>query len=236
MTPSELSHCPGTSAPVDAVSEPSPPPANDIPAKLQNGVDKTGTPASIKLPQLLETAKEKGATDAVILAPHQVIVDETLAEKCLSPRCENYGLSRSCPPHVTGPKDFMAMLKNCEAALFFKIDLPKDLLFSSDRRECFRLLHQVASGIEPKAIQWGFKGASAYAGGSCRNIFCYDEASCRVIDEKSPCRHPHTARPSMSGFGVHVAKLMETAGWHDDGPSPSPEGMSHVCGLVLLAK
>lgn len=246
MTQSDLFACPGSRPEMLGVPETHPCPECGHPVEIwtdENTGKCSACGSRMKAPgqhnslfqSVVEAALVRGATEAVILRPDEVAVDPALAEKCLAPRCEFYGLSKSCPPNVSGPKAFTEKLAKTKAALFFRIDLPKDLLFSSDRRECFQLLHEVAAGIEMAVVSLGFQGASAYAGGSCKNIFCDAKARCRVVDEKKPCRHPHKARPSMSGFGIHVAKLMEAAGWKDADQSGKEE-MSYVCGLVLLAQ
>ncbi len=188
--------------------------------------------------KLLQHATGSGASKAVILPASDITVEDSLADMCLEPKCENYGLSKSCPPNVSGPLGFRDKLRKCKQALFFKIDVPSALLFSSDRREIFQLLHEIASGIELTAVSLGYKKSKAFAGGSCKTIFCYEFAECNVLSGNRKCRHPSSARQSMSGFGINVSKLMEKAGWPvkkataED--NPTEDKMSHVCGLVLI--
>lgn len=187
---------------------------------------------------LIQTAYRLGATGVTAVSADDIVVDDRLADKCREPRCESYGLSKSCPPHVSGPPAFRKLLEKIHFAIFFKIDVPSEILFSCERREIFHLLHQTAAGIEKAAREMGLKSSQAYAGGSCKNIFCHAHSDCRVISEKGKCRNPQFARPSMSGFGINVAKLYETAGWtmtgiaHDSESNPTK--MSSVCGLVVL--
>ena len=188
--------------------------------------------------KLLQCATDSGASKAVILPVSDITIEDALADMCLEPKCENYGLSKSCPPNVSGPSGFRDKLKECHQALFFKIDVPANLLFSSDRREIFQLLHEIAADIEQTAVSLGYNKAKAFAGGSCKNIFCHEFAECAVLSAKGKCRHPSSARQSMSGFGINVSKLMGKAGWPVkkaimDSASTS-EKMSHVCGLVLV--
>lgn len=191
-----------------------------------------------KLRELIQNADKSGAAELAIVSTRTIEVDDDLADRCREPRCENYGLSRSCPPHVSGPSGFKKKLEEFKQAIFFRIDVPSEVLYSSERRELFQLLHEIAADIEKSAIGMGFSGAEAYAGGSCKKIFCYDHAECLALTEKRKCRNPDYARPSMSGFGINVAKLFEAAGWSmgastDGGASPT-EKMASVCGLVLV--
>lgn len=190
------------------------------------------------LHKLMETATLSGATQVASLSAREIIIDDFLADRCKEPRCENYGLSKSCPPHVSGPSGLKKLLVTYRDVIFFKIDVPAEALYSSERRGIFGLLHEIASGIEQAAREMGFTRASAFAGGSCKKIFCHDQPKCPALSEVGICRHPQTARPSMSGFGIHLPRLMESAGWaptgsRQDSDSTDPP-MEHVCGLVLI--
>ncbi len=198
----------------------------------------TGYMMISKLNRLISRATHNGATEVVIVDTKQIVVDDVLADFCLKPGCENYGLSGSCPPHVSGPAGFRKILEGFSQALFFKIDVPLDILYSSDRREIFQLLHDIAASTEHAAHEMGFVRAKAFAGGSCKNIFCGEHPHCQVLFGNGNCRHPDHARPSMSGFGINVTKLVETAGWTMEWGKPNTDDMTtklgNVYGLVLI--
>jgi predicted metal-binding protein len=86
----------------------------------------------------------------------------------------------------------------------------------------------------------GFTGSRAFAGGSCKNIFCGDQPACRVLAEKGDCRNPRSARPSMSGFGINVTEMMQSAGWPlkpaNPGDASDSESMTWVAGLILISE
>jgi predicted metal-binding protein len=191
-----------------------------------------------RLSALIELACRLGAGSAEVISVADISIEDDLANLCKEPQCENYGQAAGCPPYVSGPSGFRELVRDFKKALVFKIDLPSEILFSSERRDIFRLLHEIAAGLEQAALQLGFRNAKGYAGGSCKRIFCQDHPMCRVLSEGGKCRHPDHARPSMSGFGINVSKLMEAAGWtmHRTlpGATPSKTTMSTVCGLVLL--
>lgn len=190
-----------------------------------------------KLGSLIREAQRSGATEVAVVSTRLIVVDNDLAEKCREPRCENYGLSRSCPPHVAGPSAFRRKLEELDRAIFLRIDVPSEILYSSENREIFQFLHEMAAGIEKSAVKMGFTRAEAYAGGSCKKIFCHDHPTCLALTEKGKCRNPGYARPSMSGFGINVARLFKTVGW-SMGPTARAaareEKMASVCGLVLV--
>ncbi len=198
----------------------------------------TGRDAEAAMQALLQAAHRAGASAAAVLPAGDIVSEDKFAEMCREPRCENYGLSPGCPPHVAGPVAFRKRLARFEKAIFFRIDVPAEVLFSSERRECFQLLHEIAAGIEQKAVNTGFKRARAYAGGSCKQLFCFDHPECRVLSNKGTCRHPQLARPSMSGFGINVARLVEAAGWPVSGITPdaaaSGRRSENIYGLVMI--
>lgn len=119
-----------------------------------------------------------------------------------------------------------------------RIDLPSDILFSSERRQVGKLLHGIVSGVEKKAAGFGFPHSTSFAGGSCKKLFCSSETACRVVAGQGACRHPEEARPSMSGFGINVTRMMQAAGWPvkplPGEKNPGRESISWVAGLVLI--
>jgi predicted metal-binding protein len=190
------------------------------------------------LEKLMQLACQLGANDAKAISTTEISVEDSLANLCREPGCENYGLSASCPPYVAGPDGFRKLLKVFNHAIVFKIDVPSEILHSDERRDIFGLLHEIAANIEQAATEMGFFNSSAYAGGSCKQIFCRDHPACRVIAENGECRNPLLARPSMSGFGINVLKLKKAAGWMS-GKTPrdidsDTVPMETVCGLVLI--
>lgn len=189
-----------------------------------------------RLDILITVAQQAGASDAGFIVPDKLVVDEKLAAYCHEPRCPNYGLSPSCPPHVSGPAAMREWLAAAEYALAVKIDIPLAVLQSVERLEVMRLLHEIVAEVECKAVELGFQQSRSFAGGSCKSLFCSDYKDCRFLAEKD-CRNPQSARPSMSGFGINVAEMMKTAGWDAGLLSDSgeeDEAMSWVAGLVLV--
>lgn len=189
------------------------------------------------LNKLIQTALNWGATDAAVISASEILIEDRFASFCLEPRCDAYGLSGGCPPNVSGPDGFRELVKDYSHALVFKIEVPSEILLSHQRQEIFQLLHEAASGIEQEAVRMGYSRSRAFAGGACKNLFCTDHANCRVLSGDR-CRNPGKARPSMSGFGIDVTRLMKSAGWKitrvsgDVGQNENKMGM--VSGMVLI--
>jgi predicted metal-binding protein len=189
---------------------------------------------------LLKTAIESGASDAAVVPSASIVVEKELADLCNGdPRCANYNLAPSCPPHVSGPAGFKKWQKGSDYSIAVKIDVPMAAMFSEQRREIMQLLHEVVADVEKKAAGMGYRGSRAFAGGSCKTLFCSEHAACCVLDGQGLCRHPQSARPSMSGFGINVTKLMQSAGWPfkkaTRQQASDGESMTWVAGLVLIA-
>ncbi len=190
------------------------------------------------LKELIKQASQSGASGAAAISASDISVEDDLAKLCREPQCESYGLSTSCPPHVSGPSGFRDLLKKFKHAIVIKIDVPLEILLSSERSDIMRLLHEIVAGIERAAVKTGYTSSKAFAGGSCKKIFCHDYEGCRVLTEGGECRNPRHARPSMSGFGVNVSKLMKVAGWtmnsYTREADPDKTSTAPICGLILI--
>jgi predicted metal-binding protein len=193
-----------------------------------------------ELNDLTQLARRLGASEVGITSASHVPVEDHLANVCRDIRCETYGLSPSCPPHVSGPSGFRELIKKTRYAMVIRIDIPSSVMFSNERREVMGLLHEIVSSVEREAVHLGYAESKAFAGGSCKKIFCREYAACRVLSEQGECRNPEYARPSMSGFGINVSKLMQKAGIPVDKPTAPAqadtheESMSWVAGVVMV--
>lgn len=187
---------------------------------------------------LIQAACQNGASDAKAVSSTDITVDDALTDYCRNSGCENYGLAMSCPPNVSGPSGFRELLKNYQHGVVFKIDVPTEALLSQESREVFRSLHRIGATVEQAAVEKGYGNSKAFAGGSCKPLFCQDHQDCLVLSENGTCRHPDVARPSMSGFGINVSQLIKAAGWNMDRitreTNPKEVEMGMLCGLVLI--
>ena len=182
--------------------------------------------------ELIRTAIGLGAAEAVLISPSLILVEDHLAELCKgNPGCPNYGLSSSCPPHVAGPAAFRQWQSEATGAVIIRMDFPPAGVMTPESLALGRLLHEIVSGVESRAVDLGYAGSKSFAGGSCKNLFCPDYPSCRVLSENGSCRNPQSARPSVSGFGINVSRLMASVPW--DTP-PGTEGLTWMMGIVLL--
>ena len=190
------------------------------------------------LEALIQVARQNGASDAKVVSTRDVMVDDSLTKLCSDSGCKNYGLTNNCPPHVSGSAGFKELLKDYTRAVVFKIDVPIEVLLSEDSSRAFRLLHKIAAITEKAAVEKGYKRSIAFAGGSCKILFCQKHRDCIVLSEKGECRHPQIARPSLSGFGINVSQLVKAVGWQMERitceTDPEVVSMGALCGLVLI--
>ena len=185
---------------------------------------------------LIELACHLGAGDAVLINADDIVIKDELAGMCFEPRCEGYGNSLSCPPFVRGPEAFRKFQPEYDKALVFKLEVPMDVAMTLERNEVLGLIHEISARVETAARKQGLARAKAFAGGSCKALFCADYPECRVLDEKKPCRNPHIARESMSGYGIDVTMLMTTAGWEQQqwDKNNKEDATVTFSGMVLL--
>jgi predicted metal-binding protein len=191
------------------------------------------------LTHLKQEAIRFGATDSAVISSNDIRSDVDLAALCNGKyTCPNYGLAASCPPHVEGPEQFKKWQEKSRYSITVKIVLPTSAMFSDGHTDVMRLLHIVVAGVEKKAIELGFSQSRAFAGGSCKQLFCEENKTCCVVADNLPCRHMNEARPSMSGFGIDVIQLMNTSGWpvvRTKQNRGGPDDSTWVAGLVLVA-
>ncbi|MCP3925920.1 MAG: DUF2284 domain-containing protein [Desulfobacterales bacterium] len=181
--------------------------------------------------ELLQMIYSLGATDAGIISTNEIEIRDELALLCENPRCENFGTSFNCPPHISGPDGFRKLIRKYSEAIVFRLLVPSEIMYSHQRIEIFRLLHEIGATIEEEAKKLGYINSKAYAGGSCKKLFCSDHLSCNILSGKGKCRNPEVARQSMSGFGINVSKLMVSAGLEID---PSNKSVKESCGMILI--
>ena len=188
--------------------------------------------------QLTGLAFTLGAGDAKIISSAHILVENHLADFCKPPQCKNYGLSPSCPPHVGGPQAFRELQKRLPYSVIVRLVVPSAALFSDEKREIMQLLHEIVAGIENKAVKMKYTQSKAFAGGSCKKIFCHDHSGCQILEKGGDCRHPDHARPSMSGFGINVSELMKVCGWpsiiNTRKPKSTDDTMTWVAGMVMV--
>lgn len=207
--------------------EPTPTARSQIPA--------ASDPPPIGLNPLVRFALSEGAGNARAIAAAHITVEERLADLCAT--CPSRGFSFSCPPHAGGAGEFRKLREHLSWAVVVQLVVPMSALFSGERRELGKFLHELVAGVEARAAGLGYTDSRALAGGSCKSIFCHDHPDCRRL-AGGPCRHPEHARPSMSGFGINVPLLMDRCNWPSDlnknRPSTGEESMSWLAGLVLI--
>lgn len=185
---------------------------------------------------LLAFALETGFSQAAGIAPAEIQVENHLAANCREPRCPNYGMSASCPPHVGGPASMRRYIDTSSHALVLRLEVDSASLLGEERPQAFRLLHELTATVENEGRRLGFSFALGFAGGSCKNCFCHDEKDCAQISSDT-CRHPSMARQSMSGFGVNVGALMKTAGFTArlfSSEDQGSENLTWIAALILL--
>lgn len=195
-------------------------------------------PDQEKIASLLHFAENNGASKAARISPGSIHIENRLAAFCRSPKCPNYGRSMSCPPNVSGPAGFRKLVDMSSHAIVIRIEIDGDSLHGEQRHEVMRLLHEITAAVEKEAKRIGFPHSRAFAGGSCKMSFCAEHEQCRVLTGEGLCRHPESARPSMSGYGINVGDLMKEVGWSTDLFPPrdmdGEEQLAWVAGLVLL--
>lgn len=187
--------------------------------------------------ELIQCVIDMGANDAKIISADSIVIHEEYVTYCET--CEGFGRTGFCPPHTEKPFIFKEKLRKYSHVLIFKTDVPTESLLTYKRYRFSRKIHQLAADMETFARSRGFPDALGLAAGSCKPLFCAEHETCSVLDVPSAgCRHPDSARASLSAFGIDVFRLAESAGWEmkritsSTRPEEVPMGM--LTGMVLL--
>lgn len=185
--------------------------------------------------KLIDKALALKMDAAQILPIADLEVDPSLTNYCCD--CEAYGLSAHCPPNGPSSSEFSAGLVAYQNVLVVKRDVPVAVLQSDDQLPIARQIHLTVAQLEKQAQLQGFN-AAAFAGGSCKRLFCSSSQECQLLQEDGICRFPQWARPSVSGVGINIFSLCETLGWPIDKVTnqiKAKDGaMGLLVGLVLL--
>jgi predicted metal-binding protein len=199
-------------------------------------------------------AVELGATDAKMIPAQKVYVDPRVRMKCIVPKCTSYNTCAHCPPHSIGPEVIGPLVSAFKYALLVKREIPGDLVtgpgyMDTDKNGnpvptkklkellgAYRLVSDIVTQIESDAFYDGHYHAVAFAGGSCRIIYCNFQ-DCLLLQGKE-CRFPLRSRPSMEGSSIDVYRTVTEAGWDiypigvDCDPANVPCGS--LVGIVLI--
>ncbi len=166
--------------------------------------------------EMIALAVKLGADEAVIASTHIIKVEDRFPEFYVPPQCDGYGQSANCPPH--------------SIALFFRIDVPLEIMLAEERHDVNRLLQEMAATLERRAARDGCPGAWGIAADCCKKLFCAAHAQWGML-AGGACRNPDKARPSMSGMGINCNHLSTALGWS---AAVRESGLAAMVGLVLL--
>jgi len=187
---------------------------------------------------LQQEAMRLGATDSKVIKAADIPVEDAIVEMCRPPACDGYGKSANCPPFVMGPPEARAWISQFDKAVFFKIDVEPELLFSEEQFGPFRDIFMIVARLEHRAIELGWKGSRGLGAGSCKPVFCPD-VPCAALTGEGKCRFPDVARPSIEALGVNVFKLAKRVHWpiHEITRATDPKEIPSalLTGIVLIS-
>ena len=164
-----------------------------------------------------------GASDAVVIAPEQVVTAEWVRMKCLYGGCTS-GRCLTCPPHSPTPAQTRVLLDEYETILLLRLDVPPAQAgewLSWSRRKA-----QLALDLERELFLGGCFKAFAIAGGRP----CTLAEACGRPRE---CDCRELVRPGPAGCGIDVFTTSGNAGW----PLAVVRGTAdqyHLFALVLV--
>lgn len=209
------------------------------------------------LEALCYRARKLGASEAVVIATSDIVVNERVALKCLVPMCDSYGVNLVCPPNIMPLTEFKRILKNYHCAILVKIDntssgIPKEVAGQNSLSKAWEMTKSANEAKQPGDSVTDYMLALKQSQDRLYDIIgqleslCFKEGyrfaaglsagKCSLCDEcvgvssGLPCRHPFTARPSMEGMGVDVVATTKRAGMQ----LHFNQGTTSWVGLILV--
>lgn len=73
-----------------------------------------------------QLAMELGASDAKIISTDQVVIDERVRARCISPMCPYYMTNLNCPPHTLKPEETARLVDQYDSAIFMMLRVPSE--------------------------------------------------------------------------------------------------------------
>jgi predicted metal-binding protein len=143
-----------------------------------------------------------GASDAAVLAPHEVATADWVRMKCLYGGC-HVGRCLTCPPHSPTPGQTRALLDEYEKIVLLRFDVRPQ---RAEWLRASRRVVDVALGLERELFLAGRFKAFAIAGGRPCNL----DEPCGCPED---CDSRASLRPGPAGCGIDVFTTSGNAGW-----------------------
>jgi len=151
------------------------------------------------LQEYVERAIEMGVTNAKIIEPKTVVVENWVRLKCQY-GCDGYGKRVTCPPYSPTPEYTRKMMSEYSKALLVQIEnIPPQ-----KESKIGLKLKRIIADLEREIFLDGYYKAFGMASGPCR--------LCRSCDTKL-CRFPYQARPAMEACGIDVYQTARNNGF-----------------------
>ncbi len=206
------------------------------------------------LQELCSTAKKGGAEDVAVISTDDIIIDPRVRIKCMIAPCHTSGVCRHCPPQGYSIEETRSLVSRYEKAIFFRVAVDETVLTSPGISSSlitgmvdnegalivagayYLLCYQIVALMEKRARQLDCDPLG-FTAGNCKQILCFFPRSCRALKDKSRCRHPDLAKPSMESSGMDVFAMAANTGWgiYPIGGSCRPGDVLRAssCGIVF---
>ena len=83
-----------------------------------NNIDRK---SSLFLEELCNKACQLGALEAITINASDIVLDDRVLLKCLTPMCANYGVNLTCPPNSLSFADFKRILGKYQSVVLIRM-------------------------------------------------------------------------------------------------------------------
>jgi len=83
--------------------------------------------------EIVDFARNSGATEARIINSEDIVLDKRARLKCMVPRCRSYDHHLLCPPNLISVEEFDEIIHLYKKAIVVQIEMEYDSSDKSDR-------------------------------------------------------------------------------------------------------
>jgi len=149
-----------------------------------------------QLKPFLQTALEKGVTDAVVIETAKVFTEPWVRMKCQF-GCSMYGRGLCCPPRTPTPEQMRKILDSYKHGILLHRHIQKGYKYIND-------FNEIIADLERTIFLDGHYKVWAVGCGPCTR--------CKECNIDGACLHPDKARPSMESCGIDVYRTARENG------------------------
>ena len=157
--------------------------------------------------RLIAQACQNGADHAAVISAREITTDRAFRAMCEANSCGMYGKCYTCPPDAGEIDALISSLANYDRVLVYQhIEHLEDSFDVEGMQRAREVMFRLSQYLRDCVSEADFRRVLHLTAGAC--------GVCKRCAKQDgiPCRFPDRATASLEAYGIHVAKLAESAG------------------------